>query len=108
MIETAPALVRNSYQRMKTPAEFELYDLQQDPYEFNDLVADAGHTAVQENLKQQLARWRKETNDPLLKPANVQRLKAEIDACFENGLPQKSRLQLTYPDYFFATPPNSK
>ena len=103
-IETAPALVRNSYQRMKTPAEFELYDLQQDPYEFNDLVSDAGHTAIRENLKQQLARWRKETNDPLLKPANLQRLKAEINACFENGQPQKSRLELTYPDYFFATP----
>ena len=105
VIETAPALVRNSYQRMKRPAEFELYDLQQDPYEFNDLVSVAGHTAIRENLKQQLARWRKETDDPLLKPANLQRLKAEIDACFENGLPQKSRLELTYPDYFFPVSP---
>ena len=104
VIDKAPALVRNSYQRMKTPAEFELYDLQEDPYEFNDLVSDPDHNAILKTLKQQLARWRQKTNDPLLKPMNLQRLKAEITACFENGLPQKTRLELTYPDYFFAKP----
>jgi len=104
IIEKAPPLVRNSYQRMKTPAAFELYDLQDDPYEFNDLVSDPDHKTILESLKQQLARWRKETNDPLLKPANLQRLKNEIMACFENGLPQKDRLELTYPDYFFGKP----
>ena len=104
VIQTAPAVVRNSYQRMKRPAEFELYDLQQDPYEFNDLVSDTAHATMLANLKQQLASWRQETRDPLLRPANLQHLKAEIDACFENGQPQKSRLELTYPDYFFATP----
>jgi N-sulfoglucosamine sulfohydrolase len=104
VIEAAPALVRDSYKRMKTPAAFELYDLQQDPYEFKDLVSDASHTAILKNLKQELARWRKETRDPLLQPANLQRLKAEIDACLINGNPDKSSLKLTYPDYFFATP----
>ncbi len=104
VIEAAPALVRDSYQRMKTPAAFELYDLQQDPYEFKDLVSDASHAAILENLKQELARWRKETRDPLLQPANLQHLKAEIDACLINGKPDKSLLKLTYPDYFFATP----
>ena len=104
VIDKAPALVRNSYQRMKTPAEFELYDLQEDPYEFNDLVSDPDHNAILKTLKQQLAHWRQKTNDPLLKPMNLQRLKTEITACFEDGLPQKTRLELTYPDYFFAKP----
>ena len=104
VIEAAPALVRDSYHRMKTPAAFELYDLQQDPYEFKDLVSDASHAAILENLQQELARWRTETRDPLLQPANLQRLKAEIDACLIHGKPDKSLLKLTYPDYFFATP----
>ena len=104
VIEAAPALVRDSYQRMKKPAEFELYDLQQDPYEFTDLVSNASHAAILENLKQELARWRKQTRDPLLQPANLQRLKAEIDACLINGSPDKSLLKLTYPDYFLETP----
>ena len=104
VIDSAPNGIRESYQRMKTPAEFELYDLQQDPYEFNDLVSDANHRIILADLKQQLARWRKETNDPLLSRANLLRLKAEVDACMMNGQPQKSKLELTYPDYFFAPP----
>ena len=104
VIAAAPAVVRDSYRRMKTPAEYELYDLQQDPYEFRDLASGASHAAILENLKQVLARWRKQTRDPLLQPANLQRLKAEIDACVTNGSPDKSLLKLTYPDYFLDAP----
>ena len=39
--------------------------------------------------------------DPLLQPENLSRLKAEVDACFVDGTPDKSRLSLAYPDYFF-------
>ena len=102
-IEEAPDHVRESYRRMKRPGEFELYDLQQDPYEFTDLVSNAANAAVLAELKQQLADWRLKTRDPFLDPAKLRRLKAEIDACMVNGQPQKSSLDLTYPDYFFAT-----
>ena len=98
--EEAPDHVRESYRRMKSPGEFELYDLQQDPYEFTDLVSNA---AVLAELKQQLADWRLKTRNPFLDPAKLRRLKAEIDACMVNGRPRKSSLDLTYPDYFFAT-----
>ena len=101
-IEEAPDHVRESYRRMKRPGEFELYDLQQDPYEFTDLVSNAANATVLAELKQQLADWRLKTRDPFLDPAKLRRLKAEIDACMVNGQPQKSSLDLTYPDYFFA------
>jgi arylsulfatase A-like enzyme len=102
-IDAAPDLVRDAYDRMRTPPEYELYDLGADPYEFRNLAAaDAERAAVLAELKKQLAQWRHDTNDPLLDSGNLGRLKAEIDACFVDGQPSKERLSLTYPEYFFA------
>ena len=102
-IDAAPDHIRDAYRRMKTPPAYELYDLQADPYEFHNLVSDDEHDESLSELKKQLAQWRTRTNDPLLDVDNLQRLKTEIDACFVNGKANKSRLKLTYPDYFFAT-----
>lgn len=101
-IESAPDHIQAAYHRMKTPPEYELYDLQNDPNEFHNLTADAEHTAVLRALKEQLAAWRVRTADPLLDSGNLKRLKAEVDACFVDGEASKSRLNLTYPEYFFA------
>mgnify|MGYP006116258029 FL=1 len=106
-LEKAPKPIRESYRRMKTPHAFELYDLQQDPYEFQDLVSDPGHASILADLKQQLHDWRKKTQDPLLDKKNLERLAAEIEACMVDGQPQKGKLELTYPDYFFAHPTRS-
>ena len=106
-IEAAPDHIRAAYHRMKTPPEYELYDLQADPYEFRNLATDAKHTRVLDELKNQLATWRKQTNDPLLDAGNLQRLKAEVDACIIDGEPDKSRLNLTYPEYFSANSSSS-
>jgi N-sulfoglucosamine sulfohydrolase len=103
-IEAAPDLIRESYHDMKTPPEYELYDLQNDPYEFLNLATDAAHAAVLVELKQQLVAWRTDTKDPLLNRDNLKRLKSEIDACIVNGEARKERLDLTYPEYFFASP----
>jgi N-sulfoglucosamine sulfohydrolase len=100
-IATATPHIGQSYGRMRMPAEYELYDLQEDPFEFRDLVGDAEHAVVLSRLKSQLLEWRHRTKDPLLSHLNLDRLKREVEACFENGVPSKSRLKLTYPDYFF-------
>ena len=101
-IEAAPTHIRAAYHRMRKPRQFELYDLQADPHEFHDLVANAEYAETLAELTQELAVWRKQTNDPLLNPDNLQRLKAEIDACMIEGVASKQRLKLTYPDYFFS------
>ncbi len=101
-IEAAPEPVRGSYQRMKMPPRYELYDLERDPHEFRNLASDAAHAKVLADLGEQLTAWRVRTNDPLLNPRCLKRLKAEIDACCAAGKPDKRRLTLTYPDYFFA------
>jgi len=107
-IEAAPESIRSAYRRMKKPTGFELYDLESDPYEFKNLAGDAAHSHVLTELKEQLAAWRKQTSDPLLNKGNLQRLKAEVDNCFVDGIPSKARLTLSYPDYFFATPRDAR
>ncbi|MGI9429341.1 MAG: sulfatase family protein, partial [Bythopirellula sp.] len=77
-IDAAPAHIRSAYQRMKTPPEFELYDLQADPHEFQNLADDAEHGPALAELTTRLAEWRVRTNDPLLKPENLKQLKSEI------------------------------
>lgn len=102
-IESASDEVQQSYRRMKVPPEFELFDLQEDPFEFKDLAENSDHAAVFMRLKNQLLAWRADTKDPLLMETNLRRLKQEVTDCFENGMPNKALLKLTYPDYFFKS-----
>lgn len=103
-IKEAPDHIRASYHRMKEPPEYELYDLQSDPFEFSNLAMVAKHAAVLSELKFRLAAWRVRTNDPLLNPKNLTRLKTEISGCIVNGKPLKQQLNLTYCDYFTTSP----
>lgn len=102
VIESSPDHIRSAYHRMKSPPEYELYDLESDPYEFINLATKAEHFPLLAELKEQLSVWRRETNDPLLTPGNLARLKKEIDSCIVDGKASKSHLILNYPDYFFA------
>ncbi len=104
-IEAAPAHIRDAYYCMKSPREFELYDLRADTHEFRNLVNDVDHAATLEELKTTLADWRDRTKDPLLNTENLKRLKTEIEACIVDGNANKGRLKLTYPAYFFSNRP---
>ncbi len=100
-IGEAPEPVRSAYLRMRQPPEFELYDLEADPFEFTNLADDPEHAETFARLKEQLLSWRRQTNDPLLNMDNVYRLQKEIADCFVDGEPDKAKLNPTYPDYFF-------
>jgi len=55
------------YVRKQTHAKFEeLYDVQADPDELNDLAGDSEHEAVRAELSAALAKWMRDTADPLL------------------------------------------
>lgn len=101
LIQAAPAKVQAAYRLMEKPPEYELYDLQSDPWEFNNLADDPPHQQKLKELQEKLEQWRIDTNDPLLKPGNRSRLKAEIESCFIDGQPAKSALKVEYPNYFF-------
>jgi len=74
LMAKATVAVRAAYALMKKPPAFELYDLQADPHEFNNLAADPTHAPMRERLIAELRRWQKETNDPLIDPAIARRL----------------------------------
>lgn len=81
---TSPA-VRGAYARMAEPPEFELYDLDEDPYEFSNLASDPSHQEVLHDLQSRLLAWRERTDDAFLEPLNVRRLKAEVESTFKDG-----------------------
>ena len=107
VVDASSEPVRSAYRRMKRPPEFELYDLEADPHEFRNLADTPSMKAELNRLKKELANWRNETDDPLLNDDNLQRLKAEVEACFVDGSPSKAKLELTYPEYFFDEPTQS-
>lgn len=43
---------------------YELYDLERDPHEVNNLAADSDHQQILADLQAQLERWQKQTKDP--------------------------------------------
>ena len=100
-IDQAPDPIRSAYRKMDRPQKFELYDLEEDPHEFNNLAEDPDYWEIRTDLEKRLDAWRHETRDPMLKYINLLRLKEEVDACFVEGQPDKAKLTLTYPDYFF-------
>ena len=98
-IESAPPDVRRAYRTMERPPRFELYDLRADPFEFRNLADDSAQADVLHALQQELARWRKETNDPLLDDRNLKRLKAESQIDSKSGARKRG---WDYPSYFFS------
>ena len=77
--------VRRAYELMAEPPQFELYDLEQDPFEFRNLAGEPDHQEVLRELRDTLLQWRQQTADPFLDPANVTRLRDEIEATRKNG-----------------------
>ena len=100
-INQAGEPVTGAYHRMHAPPQYELYDLKNDPYEFENLAQKSDHRSTLERLSKELQTWRESTKDPMLNHKNVIRLKEEVDACMVDGQPDKAKLTLNYTDYFF-------
>lgn len=65
----AGSRIGKAFERAANPPEFELYDLQADPWEFDDLAAAPAQAATLARLQAALLDWRRQTNDPLLDSA---------------------------------------
>ena len=70
--------VRRAFDILADPPEFELYDLDEDPWEFRNLAGDPAHTATLERLQAALVDWRRTTNDPLLDPAFAAEMRQRV------------------------------
>jgi len=103
-LRQAPKNVQNAYERERVPPKYELYDLQNDPYEFDNLAENPEYKKEFERLRDELERWRKQSRDPLLNPKNLERLKAEVYSRWKDKddmSTYKSKKGWMYPDYFF-------
>ena len=67
----APEHVREAFQRWSRPPQYELYDLQSDPYEWRNLASDPAFADVKQSLVQALEQWQQRIRDPFLDPNNV-------------------------------------
>lgn len=85
IIAKAPIRVQNSYAIMKVAPEYELYDLVNDPYEFNNLAENESFRDIREYLKSVLKDWRVGTRDPLLSEENLLALEENLHRAYENG-----------------------
>ena len=61
--------IRAAFDTYANPPEFELYDLANDPWEFNNLAGKAEYAEVEQRMKAALKNWQQETSDPALDPA---------------------------------------
>jgi arylsulfatase A-like enzyme len=60
-----PPLSGPSFKGERVPAE--LYDLEADPTEMNNLVGKSEFAEIERDLDARLTRWMEETDDPILK-----------------------------------------
>ncbi|MFA6173391.1 MAG: sulfatase [Kiritimatiellales bacterium] len=79
--------IRTVYDHVKQPPEFELFDLEKDPFEFNNLADNPEYKELVEKMACEVKEWRVETKDPFLDPAfgeafqkHVTEMKAAYDA----------------------------
>lgn len=99
-LATASAEVRRAYDIFHNPPTEELYDLEKDPYEFNNLAGKPEYAAIQERLRVWLKSWQKQTNDPLTDPAKLAKLTKEHDGLDKNFMKDKT-FKWKYHGYLF-------
>jgi N-sulfoglucosamine sulfohydrolase len=66
--------VRRAFDTFADPPEFELYDLETDPVEFHNFAGQPAHRSTEQRLAKALMDYRRETGDPFLDPAAIQKM----------------------------------
>lgn len=99
--------VQQVYATWRDAPPVELYDLQEDPYEWRNLADDPDSAGVQQRLLAELAQWRASTRDPLLNPEKLRKLAAEHDA-LPKPYQKPSTPHWGYPDYLRPGEPSSQ
>ena len=72
--------VQRAFATFANPPEFELYDLKNDPVEFENLAGKPEHRAVQQRLTSALRDYRRRTDDPSLRTEWLARIRRQSAA----------------------------
>ncbi|MCK4745961.1 MAG: sulfatase-like hydrolase/transferase, partial [Bacteroidales bacterium] len=104
-IESASLEVQRAYQTWRTPPTYELYDLQEDPLEFNNLSSNPQYGDIMGSLINELNKWQTDTGDPLADPEKLARYTREVDSVANsysrNSYARDPEFQWKYPGYFY-------
>ena len=96
--------MKSVYDTWRNPPEFELYDLQSDPLEFNNLSDSPDYKVELERLQKVLKQWKINTNDPFDDPEKLKRYNQEIKETLEKypnkGYQRDPDFKWKYVDYF--------
>ena len=98
LMESASDQVRAAYKISRRPPRYELYDLQNDPYEFNNLADEPEHSSELKRLQSLLVHWQKDSGDPFLFPEAPKKLFHMIK---ETGT--KDRTKIDYKSLFYKS-----
>ena len=106
-LKKASPKIQKAYETFKSPPPLELYDLENDPYEFVNLIDHPELKPVVDRLLDQMKKWQEETDDPLQHPEMLSRLKKENDATMPDGkyrnVARRKGFKWRYPEYFKET-----
>lgn len=94
----APEQVAQAYARMEDPPEYELYDLQKDPYEWNNLAGKKKYRKVFKELSTALSSWQEQTLDPMIDKDLARRL---FDEVMET---KQEKIEIQYHEYLDPLP----
>lgn len=72
--------IRKAYALWQNPPEWELYDLKNDPWEFENLAEKPDKAEILSEMKRALMAWRETTKDPFLDGKKRDRYTMEMDS----------------------------
>jgi N-sulfoglucosamine sulfohydrolase len=96
----APKFVQAAFARWKRPPRYELYDLKNDPYEWQNLAEDPAYAVVKTQLTEALIDLQRRTRDPFLDRGNVDAFVSEQMANRDLGYRRKKNFRWSYLDSF--------
>ncbi len=89
-LEAAPAHVQAAYERSINPPREQLYDLENDPHEFEDLADNPEYADTLARLRKRLEDWQRETKDYIADPEVLARLDANHKQIIETYFKSKT------------------
>ncbi len=105
-IEAAGPRIQSAYRRFLNPPRYELYDLRNDPYEFDNLAESPQHVATKKRLVDALRAWRRKTSDPFADAENLDRfVQSQLKAIGKNYRSDKT-FKWPYLDELRPSKPN--
>jgi N-sulfoglucosamine sulfohydrolase len=97
-LKSASNNIKKVYQTWIKPPSLQLYDLQNDPWEFNDLADNPDFDDIKKELFERLKKWQEDTDDPLRFPEKLKALTIEHDTIVTSA----NRKNWRYPDYLYG------